>query len=158
LNVFYYFPVYDQYVINSDNGEMIMKLFTVICLLLLPAAAMAQQPQGMDIQKMMEQAQAMQKCMQSVDQAELEKFQQRAMEVNKEIKSLCAAGKRDEAQSLAISFGKEAAQNKAMQEMEKCGEMAKDFMPGMSEGMSDMPETHGDIDYSKQHVCDNLGD
>lgn len=133
-----------------------MKQFAAIIILLLPVAAFAQLPQNMnemDVQKMMQQAQAMQACMEQVDQAALEKFQQRATEVNQEIKSLCAAGKRDEAQKVAMDFGKEAEKNKAVQEMKKCGEMAKDMMP-----QQQTPGTYEDLDYSKQHVCDNLGE
>jgi len=132
-----------------------MKIPAAIFILFLPVAALAQPPQnmgGVDVQKMMQQAQEMQACIEKVDQDELQKFQQRAMEVNKEIKSLCAAGKRDEAQELALRFGKEAADNTAMQEMKKCGELAKDMMP---EGM---PQTEGEIDYTSKHVCDTIGE
>jgi Skp family chaperone for outer membrane proteins len=131
-----------------------MKALIVIFFLLLPVIAQAQDPQNMgevDIQKMMQQAQEIQACMQNVDQAEMQKFQQRAMEVNSEIKSLCAAGKRDKAQKLAMDFGKEAEKNIAMQEMKKCGELAKGMMP-------ETPLTKKEVDYSKQHVCDNLGE
>jgi mannitol-specific phosphotransferase system IIBC component len=133
-----------------------MKILAAVCILLLPAAVLAQYPQNMnemDVQKMMQQAQAMQACMQQVDQAALQKFQQRAMEVNEEIKSLCAAGKRDKAQKVAMNFGREAEKNQAVQEMKKCGELAKDMMP-----MQMMPDTHEELDYSTQHVCDNLGE
>lgn len=129
-----------------------MKVLAFICLLLLPVAAIAQPPQSMsdiDVQKMMQQAQEIQACMQKIDQAEIEKFQQRAMEVNEEIKSLCAAGKRDEAQKLAMDFGKEAEKNTAMQEMKKCGELAQGMMP-------EMAEADEEIDFSKDHICDNL--
>lgn len=131
-----------------------MKVFAAICLLLLPATALAQNVPDMgdmDVQKMMQQAQAIQACMQNVDQGELEKFQQQAMEINKEIKSLCKAGKREQAQKLAMSFGKETENNTAMQEMKKCGEMAQTIMPSVA-------QTDDDIDYSKQHVCDSLGE
>lgn len=132
-----------------------MKQFAAIIIFLLPVAAFAQFPQGMnemDVQKMMQQAQAMQACMEQVDQTALQKFQVRAREVNEEIKSLCAAGKRDEAQKVAMDFAMEAEKDKAVQEMKKCGELAKDMMP------QQMPETYEDLDYSRQHVCDHLGE
>lgn len=137
----------------AQQGEINMKAFALAGILLLPIAAFAQYPQNMsemDMGKMMQQAQAMQACMEQVDQAALQEFQQRAMEVNNEIKSLCTAGKRDKAQKLAMDFGREAEKNKAVQEMKKCGELAKDMMP------QQMPGTHEELDYSTQHVCDNL--
>jgi phosphoribosylaminoimidazole carboxylase (NCAIR synthetase) len=130
-----------------------MKTCIVICVLLLPAAVLAQYPQGMnetDVQQMMQQAQAMQACMENVDQTALQKFEQRALEVNEKIKSLCAAGERDKAQSLAMDFGKEAENNQAVQEMKKCGELAKDMMP------QQMPEAYEEMDYSSKHICDTL--
>ncbi len=135
-----------------------MKVLIGIFFLLLPVAVLAQGPQsmgGMDIQKMMQQAQEIQACMQNVDQDELQKFQNRSMEVNSEIKSLCAAGKRKKAQKLAIKFGKEASKNPAMQEMKKCGEMAEGMMSQMPQ-MDQGGQMDQDVDYSKQHVCDNL--
>jgi Skp family chaperone for outer membrane proteins len=141
--------------LETFRRRVFMRAFIAICILLLPASVFAQPPQNMgnvDVQKMMQQAQEMQVCIGNVDQTELQKFQQRAMEVNKEIKSLCAAGKRDKAQNLAIDFAKEAAENSAMQEMKKCGELAKGMMPETPE------QEDKETDYSKQHVCDNLGE
>ena len=131
-----------------------MRVIPAFFLVLLPAVAIAQQPQSMndvDVQKMMQQAQELQACMEKVDQAALQKFQQRAMEVNDEIRALCEAGKRSRAQKLAMDFGKESEKNKAVQEMKKCGELAKGMIP------PDMPQANEDIDYSNQHVCDHLG-
>lgn len=132
-----------------------MKAFaTLFCTIALPMTVFAQNPKGiggMDMEKMMQQAQKIQACMQQVDQAELEKFQQHAEEVNNELKSLCADGKRKKAQKLAIKFSKEAGKNQAIQEMKKCGEMAQDMMPQMQP-----PQDEYDKDYSKQHVCDTI--
>lgn len=131
-----------------------MKYIPAFLLVLLPVSALAQQPQSMndvDVQKMMQQAQELQACMQKVDQTELQKFQQRAMEVNDDIKALCEAGKRSEAQKMAMDFGKESEKNAAVQEMKKCGELAKGMIP------QNMPQANEEIDYSKEHVCDHLG-
>jgi hypothetical protein len=85
--------------------------------------------------------------MQNVDQGKLKVLEQRSYEIEAEVKSLCASGKRDEAQNKAISFGKEVAKDPTMQVMRKCGEMMK--------GMPlNMPFMDQDKDYSSHHVCD----
>jgi hypothetical protein len=92
--------------------------------------------------------QKMQSCMQNVDQEELKALEQRSYQMEADIKSLCANGKRDEAQEKAISFGKQMATAPAIQTMRKCGEMMKGMMPKM-------PFMEQDKDYSSHHVCDN---
>jgi len=127
-----------------------MKILASILLLLMPMVTVAQNYQGMnegDMQKMMEQMQEMQSCMQNVDQAKLKVLEQRSYEIEAEVKSLCTSGKRDEAQKKAISFGKEVAKDPTMQAMRKCGEMMKGMTPNM-------PFMDQDKDYSSHHVCD----
>ena len=65
--------------------------------MLLPLFALAQSPQGMnnpDMQKMMQKMQEMQACMEKVDQSELKSIEQRSQQIEAEVKSLCAGGKR----------------------------------------------------------------
>jgi len=127
-----------------------MKILASILLLLMPMVTVAQNYQGMneeDMQKMMEQMQEMQSCMQNVDQGKLKVLEQRSYEIEAEVKSLCTSGKRDEAQKKAISFGKEVAKDPTMQAMRKCGEMMKGMTPNM-------PFMDQDKDYSSHHVCD----
>ena len=57
-----------------------------------------------DMQKMMQQAQEAQACMQKVDQAKLKEIERRSRQVESEIKSLCKRGERDAAQEKALSF------------------------------------------------------
>ncbi len=127
-----------------------MKVSASILLLLIPMLAAAQNYQGMnegDMQKIRQQMQKMQSCMKNVDQAKLKVLEQRSNQFGAEVKSLCASGKRDEAQKKAISFGKEMANDPSMQAMRKCGEMAEGMMPKMS--FMDQ-----DKDFSSHHVCD----
>lgn len=127
-----------------------MKISVSILLLLIPIVTFAQNYQGMnegDMQKIRQQMQKMQSCMQNVDQAKLKVLEQRSNQFGAEVKSLCASGKRDEAQKKAISFGKEMANDPSMQAMRKCGEMAKGMMPKM-------PFMDQDKDLSSYHVCD----
>jgi len=127
-----------------------MKRITALVFLLIPAAVLAQNFQGMgeaDMQNMMQQMQQMEECMGNIDEARMEELQKRSEQVDAEIKSLCAQGKRDEAQKRAISFGREMAADPTVQQMQKCGELVQGMMPGM--------EYMQERDYSDRHVCDN---
>lgn len=127
-----------------------MKTSVVSLLLLTSAAAAAQNYQGMneaDMQKMMEQMQQMQSCMENVDQEQLKVLEQRTEQVEAAVKSLCANGKRDEAEEKAMAFGKEIATDPVINAMSECGEMAKGMMPQMT--YMDQEEENSD-----QHVCD----
>jgi len=121
----------------------------------MPMVTVAQNYQNMseeDMQKMMQQAQKMQSCMQNIDQAKLEAIDKRSSEILANIDSLCASGKRDEAQQTAISYGKEMAKDPTMQAMRKCSEMMSgEMMQGM---MPKTPLMDLDKDLSSRHVCD----
>lgn len=128
-----------------------MKPSAIILFLLVPIVSFAQDYQGMseeDTQKMMQQVQKMGSCMENIDQTKLQELEQRSENMEAEMKSLCASGKRDEAQAKAISFGKEFAKDPTIKAMQKCTEMMKGTMPVMPF----MEEE--DEDSSDQHVCD----
>lgn len=127
-----------------------MKILAITLLILMPVVIFAQNYQDMseeEIQKMMQQMQDMGSCMQNVDQAKLKVIEQRSKQFEAEAKSLCANGKREEAQAKAISFGKEIAKDPTMQAMSKCSEMMEGNMP-------DMPFMDQHKDSSNHHVCD----
>ena len=132
-----------------------MKISAIILLLLVPMIAVAQNYQNMseeDMQKMMQQALKMQSCMQNIDQAKLEAIDKRSSEILANIDSLCASGKRDEAQAKAVSYGKEIAKDPTMQAMKKCSEMMSgEIMQGM---LPKTPLMDLDKDLSSRHVCD----
>ena len=97
------------------------------------------------MEQLMKNAEKMQACMAKMDQSAMQKLSDKGKKMQGELKSLCAAGKRDEAQSKAIKFGQEIATSKEMQEMKKCGEMAQQMMkqmPAASPG--------------SRHVCDGF--
>lgn len=130
-----------------------MKRLTPALLLLLPAIAAAQNYQNMseaDMQKMMQQMQQAQACMADVDQAELKKFEQRANQMEARVKSLCASGKRDEAEKEGIAFGKEVAGDPAMQKMQECSKMMAGAMPGIPATRQEAEAMH-----ANRHICDN---
>ena len=101
------------------------------------------------MQNMMQQAQEMQACMQGIDQSRLKVFEQRAQKIEADVKSLCANGKRDEAQQEAIAFGQEVAGNPDIQKMMECSKMMSSLMTAMP-----FMEQADSADNSATHVCD----
>ena len=132
-----------------------MKISTIIILLLIPMVTVAQNYQNMseeDMQKMMQQMEKMQSCLEKIDQAKLDVLDQRSTQMRTKVESLCANGKRDEAQQTAISFGKEMAKDPTIQSAKKCTEMvSSEMMKGM---MPKFPVMDLEKDVSNRHVCD----
>ena len=129
-----------------------MKISAATLFLLLPVTAIAQNYQGMsesDMQNTMQQMQGMQTCMQGIDQSRMKEFEQQASKVDAEIESLCASGRRDDAQQAAMAFGQEVASNPDIQKMKECGEMMNGMMPGLPHRAQP-----NDPDTSPGHVCD----
>ena len=127
-----------------------MKISTIFLFLLLPIVSFAQNYPGMseeDMEQMMQQMQKMKSCMENVDQSKLKALEKRSRQMEYEVKSLCASGKRDEAQKEAISFGKEIVNDPTMKIMRKCGDTMKDVMPKLS-------FTGLENDIKNRHICD----
>ena len=101
------------------------------------------------MQAMMQKTQEMQTCMQNVDESEMQAFQQRAEKMGAEVKALCAAGKRAEAQNKMMSFAKELNNDDTMQTLKKCGEIMQGMMPEFA-GIAQTQES----DDPKSHICD----
>ena len=101
------------------------------------------------MRNMMQQAEKMQACMAGIDQSELEKFEQRAYQVQANIEGLCTSGKRDEAQQEGIAFVREMTGNESIKKMQTCSKMMEGVMPGM-------PAMHLDVssEGDNQHICD----
>ncbi|MDX1698116.1 MAG: hypothetical protein R3308_07495, partial [Thiohalobacterales bacterium] len=84
-----------------------------------------------------------------LDQSRLEAFQQRAEQVESEIKALCAKDERDAAESKGLAFAREVNSSPDIQMMRKCGEKMRGMMPQMQIlAQVDSPETTG------KHICD----
>lgn len=127
-----------------------MKKLVISLLCLLPLTSFAQNPMGMsdaDMQNMMQQMQKAQACMEKIDQAELEALEKKANRFDADMRSLCASGKRDEAQQKAMAYMEEVFNNPVVQDTRRCGEMMRGMMPNMT-------FLDEDKDYSSQHVCD----
>ena len=125
------------------------------CFLIMPIVASARMPPAMDqaqMQQMMQQMQNMQACVQNIDQAEMKSLEQRGRAMEKQVRQLCAQGKRDQAQSAAMDFAIQTANNPVVQEMKKCGEKMATFMPNM-------PQPHSfssTEELRNRHVCDGM--
>ncbi len=137
-----------------------MKKLAITLLCLMPIISFAQNPMGMnqeDMQKMMQQVQEAQACMEKIDRSELEALEKKSKRYEAEMKSLCASGKRDEAQKKAMLYMKEIINSSAVKEVRQCGEKMKGMMQGMAQSMPFMNnEKDKDMDYSNKHVCDSF--
>lgn len=129
-----------------------MKIKVIALSLLLPAIAIAQEMPSMnqaDIENMMNNLQGMETCMQSIDKNKLDELKRGAERVESEVDALCRAGKRSQAQAMAVSYGKEMANDPTMQAMMKCIEPMK----GMMKSVPMMPFDEV-MENSDAHVCD----
>ena len=73
--------------------------------------------------------------------------------MEKEIKALCDSGKRDEAMSVAMKYGKEFSESAEMKEMQKCGELMQEMMAGVQ--MPFMPAEPYEAN-DDEHICDGM--
>lgn len=106
-----------------------------------------------NMQAMMQQMQKMAACMEKVDQKRMKQLEKKATAFENNMKSLCSAGKRSEAQSQAMAFGKKMVDDPVVQQIQRCTKNMADSMKGM------MPPNAIDEmvdDYNSKHVCDEI--
>jgi hypothetical protein len=115
------------------------------------STAVAQSMNEEQMQRMMQQAEAAQKCFANIDQSAMQDLQDSGQQMEAEIKALCAAGKRDEAMSRAMKYGKEMRDDPQLQEIRKCSEMMQGMM-----GQMPSPYMPPDTDEEAGHVCDDM--
>jgi uncharacterized protein YbaA (DUF1428 family) len=128
-----------------------MKNTVFYLILLLPLTSFAQNFHGMDEAEIENLFQDMEKqfesCMENVDEGKMNEFEQRSQAFENEVKALCAAGKRDEAEKKAVSFGKEIASDPTMQQIQKCNKMMDSVLSKLDYNMKD-------VAIEDRHVCD----
>jgi arginine/lysine/ornithine decarboxylase len=125
-----------------------MRRIIPLILIIVSAGAYAQQGMSeVDMQRMMQQAKKMEACMADIDQAALTSLAEKSRAMEQEVKSLCQANKRSEAQKHAIEFGQEIAANDEMKKMRQCGEMMQGMMPAI--GLPTVEEM------KNRHICDD---
>jgi hypothetical protein len=127
-----------------------MKKIFMAVFLLSPFAASAQQ--GMDPETM-QKLQEMAACMAQIDQNEMKAMEKETEAFEAEAKGLCKSGKRDEAQKLAMEFGKKIVNSPVLVTMRECTEGLADSLKGM---MPDMSAEKMTKDFSNKHVCDDM--
>ena len=133
-----------------------MNRLLTISVLLLPVIAIAEgYPQGYqgmseaDMQRMMQNMQEAQTCMQGIDQDRLDGFRQRAERAESDIKALCAKGERNAAEKTGLAFAREMNTDPDIQKMRECGEKMRGMMPEMPfMAQAESPDTSG------KHICD----
>ena len=105
---------------------------------------MIQQYQNMDpqqMQQMMQGAQAAAACMGNLDMAKIQELQSTGDAINKRIKTLCSAGKKNEAEAYAMKEGMRMQNDPVLKKMQSCSkDIMKQFdftsMVSASEGTS----------------------
>lgn len=120
----------------------------LLTLLLIPFSVSAQQYPGMDMnsqpdmKKMMATMQKMQACMQKIDKSEIRKMERESKAFQKDVQSLCAKGKRAQAQKKARKFGENMMNDSIAKELKKCTDiMLKNINP--------------DTITEEGHICDS---
>ncbi len=133
-----------------------LKGYCAIVLLAAALPSVAQQPDAMsgeNMQDMMQGMMQMASCMQNIDQDKLKVLADESEALEAELKQLCAAGERDQAQQKAIAFGQAFIQSEEFQQLQQCGEAAQDMMPDLADYASYEDDADG---VSSTHVCDEI--
>lgn len=122
--------------------------------LLVTGAGLVSAQNEQQMQHMMEMMQRAQTCMSNIPAGKLDAMASKARQMEAEIKQLCAAGKRNEAQTLGMRYGQEMSNGPVARGMRKCSKMmvggmahmGSSIMPGM--GFPDVKAM------GKSHICD----
>jgi len=123
-----------------------MKLLST--LLLVSSLSCAQDITQMDqnqMQAMMQEMQKMQACMSKIDFSEFESLQTEATIIETELKKLCQAGKRDQAQNKAVAYAHKVMKMPALIQMQECSK---------NSAMAELMKINID-DFQTRHVCDD---
>lgn len=111
------------------------------------SVAHAQMLDGEQIQMLINQAQEIEGCMSRLDEQSTADLRARSERISVEIDGLCSAGKREQAQQLALAFGREMADSPAMANLQDCAGPLGALLPAA------LASFHGDAADAVQ-VCD----
>ncbi len=127
--------------------------FSRIAALLCITATVSMAAQANDHAQMMQKMLQMQSCIeQNVDSTYFDNLGKDAEARSEEIKQICLAGKRDQAQQAAIAYATAMQNDANFQALKKCIiDLGSDFP-----GVKDMQEGFDLESLDQQHVCDNL--
>ena len=102
------------------------------CILIVSGLAatvvVADEPDQAAIQRMMEQAQALQACFAKADQQALAELRTKGEAMAAEMKAMCAAGERDAAQAQALTYAREMAASPVVKSLADCGDLVKSML------------------------------
>jgi len=129
--------------------KIILNLLVLPFIVAASLAAAQNTLNGQDMNKIMEQAQKAQACMQSIDQSKLEEIKQGSEKMETEIRALCDSGKRDEAQDKAIDYSQKMMKSEAILKMRECTELMRGMLP-------EMPFDNFEEKMASSNVCDEL--
>jgi len=118
-----------------------------------PVTAQMDQAQ---MEKMMQGMAQMAACFENLDQDKLNALAEEGQAVEKELKQLCADGKRAQAQTKAMAFGMKFLQSEEFQQVKQCGEMAQGMMPEIPDYSVYADEDSAVEDMKSRHVCDDI--
>lgn len=130
-----------------------MKITVFVLSLLLPAIAFAQDMPNMseaEIANMMQHVEAMELCMQKLDEKKMAELKKSSARIEAEVAALCKAGKREQAQMKAIAYGEKMANDPITEDVLKCAEP----MNGMMTSIPMMPFMDVSSENADKHVCD----
>lgn len=126
-------------------------------LCILPSVmVMAQNPGANDaqMQDMMQGMAQMAACFQNIDQDKFNALVEEGKAVEAEIKTLCEAGERDQAQARAVEHGLRFVNSEEFQQLKQCGSMAEQMLSQVRDYSvyteDDTEET------TSSHVCDEI--
>ena len=97
------------------------------------------------MKEMMQNMQEMQACMDKIDESAMNTMMEEGQKLGDEVRALCAAGKRDEAQQRAVAYGKKVSTSPVFAQMRSCGMQTQVTYAGQ-------PDANGKV----EHVCDTL--
>ena len=112
-----------------------MKNFIVILLTLFSASAYSQD--------MMQKVMEMQRCMESVDQQELQRIAEQAREFQQKMEALCANGDSVKVRKQAMVFGEKMRDSESLAKIRECSKIMEGMVPDMP--IIDMEE-YSDLD------------
>ena len=125
-----------------------MKKITSSIIICLSAGGALAQSMG-DTETIMQQMQAMEKCMAQIDQRELVQMEQHSVQVQQNIIALCNKGNEAEARRVALQFSDEVMQSHSMQTMQQCASL----VPGMQQQMQALDFEQ---ELGEQSICEYI--
>ncbi len=115
---------------------------------------MQQMLKGMNLQELREQAEKVRECMDTEGKEAMERLSEKNEATSKEVQALCRAGKRDQAQALAIKLGKEISASDDMKTVRSCTRHYENI-PGVEDITKEFTPLSTGPDGEVKHICDS---